>query len=70
MARKSMEIGKLNSRQSLVAILNENDEIVEYVVCSYYDANARYGEQWTWGHYFINLNDACDYIAKEVDKEE
>ena len=30
---KSIEIGKLNSRQSLVAILNENNEIVQYVVC-------------------------------------
>ena len=70
MARKSMEIGKLNSRQSLVAILNENNEIVEYVVCSYYIPSRPFGSQWDWGHYFVNLKDACDYIATEVDREE
>ena len=68
--RKSIEIGKLNNRQSLVAILNGNDEIVEYVVCSNYDASRRFGSQGEWGHYFINLKDACDYISREVDKEE
>ena len=70
MARKSMEIGKLNNRQSLVAILNENNEIVEYVVCSYYTPSRPFGSQWDWGHYFVNLKDACDYIATEVDRED
>lgn len=70
MARKSMEIGKLNSRQSLVAILNGNNEIVEYVVCSYYTPLRPFGSQWDWGHYFTNLKDACDYIAREVNKED
>lgn len=68
--RRSMEIGKLNSRQSLVAILNENDEIVEYVVCSHYTPSRPFGSQWDWGHYFTNLKDAFDYIVTEVNKEE
>ena len=67
---KSMEIGKLNSRQSLVAVINENDEITSYVICSYYDSSKRFGEQWSWGHYFKNLKTACNYIATEVNEEE
>lgn len=68
--RKSKEIGKLNNRQSLVAILNENDEVVQWVVCSYYNPSRTFGSQWDWGHYFVNLKDACDYIATEVNGEE
>lgn len=67
---KSIEIGKLNSRQSLVAILNENNEIVQYVVCSYYTPSRPFGTQWDCGHYFDDLKSACDYIAREVNREE
>lgn len=68
--RKSIEIGKLNSRQSLVAILNDKKEIVEWVVCSYYDGTKPFGSQWSWGHYFVSLYSACTYIATEVNKED
>lgn len=34
-----------------------------YVVCSYYDATAREGAQWCWGHYFRNYDDALEYFV-------
>ena len=58
----SRELGKVNDRQSMVEILNENNEPVEWVVCSYYDATKPYGSQWNWGHYFSNFVDACLYV--------
>ena len=58
----SRELGKVNDRQSMVEILNENNEPVEWVVCSYYDATKPLGSQWSWGHYFSNFVDACLYV--------
>ena len=69
-SRTSREIGKLNSRQSLVEILDENNKRTQWVVCSYYDGTKPFGTQWNWGHYFTSLWNACVYIATEVDKEE
>lgn len=58
----SRELGKINKMQSMVEILNENNEPVEWVVCSEYDANRPFGSQWIWGHYFSNFVDACLYV--------
>ena len=66
----SRELGKINDRQSMVEILNEDGKPVEWVVCSYYDATQPYGSQWSWGHYFESFVKACIYVAKlsEEDK--
>lgn len=60
----SREIGKINDHQSMVEILNENNEVVEWVVCSYYDSWRPFGAQWDWGHYFSSFASACDYAAE------
>lgn len=65
----SREIGKVNDRQSMVEILNENNEVVEWVVCSYYDASKPFGSQWDWGHYFDSFVSACNYVS-EINKED
>lgn len=58
----SRELGKINNRQSMVEILNENNEPVEWVVCSFYDATQPFGSQWSWGHYFDSFIKACLYV--------
>lgn len=64
----SRELGKINDRQSMVEILNENNEPVEWVVCSFYDAAQPFGSQWSWGHYFDSFIKACMYVD-ELEKE-
>lgn len=60
----SMELMK-DGRRSLVARLNDDGSVFEYVVCSYYD-----GKQWTWGHYFGNdLTAAVNYINDPEEEE-
>ena len=61
---RSRELGKINKTQSMVEILNENNEPVEWVVCSFYDPELPFGSQWSWGHYFGNFVDACLYVNK------
>lgn len=49
---KSIELKKhQNGQHSLVAWLKD-DEVINYVVCSYYDGSKEFGSQWCWGHYF------------------
>lgn len=61
---KSRELLKLNERQSIVEI--EKGNTTEYCVCSYYDDNKPEGSKWTWGHYFLTLEDAIKYAATKV----
>ena len=65
----SREIGKIDMRQSMVEILNENGTPVEWVVCSYYDPNRPFGSQWDWGHYFNSFAGACIYVASLFEEE-
>ena len=37
---------------SLVAVINEDDDVQEYVTCRGYDKTRTYGEQWELGRYF------------------
>lgn len=64
----SKELMKLNDRQSLVEILDEENTPVEWVVCSNYDPKRRYGEQWGWARHFYAPLDACNYIAEHVSR--
>ena len=61
----SRELGKINKTQSMVEILNENNEPVEWVVCSFYDPELPFGSQWSWGHYFGSFTDACLYVHEK-----
>lgn len=65
----SRELGKIDDRRSMVEILNEDGNPVEWVICSYYDATKPYGSQWNWGHYFSNFVDACLYVHEEEMKQ-
>lgn len=65
----SRELGKINDVQSMVEILDENNNPVEWVVCSYYDAKQPFGSQWTWGHYFDSFVKACLYVSNLEAKE-
>lgn len=60
----SRELGKINERQSMVEILNEDGKAVEWVVCSFYDATQPFGSQWSWGHYFVSFAHACLYVEE------
>ena len=52
-----------NGDKYLVAVLNDDDTLEEYVACSYFNPSAPYGSQWCWGHYFgKNLSGAVDYF--------
>lgn len=63
----NVELMKVNERQSLVAKII-NGKVHEYVVCSYFDPTQPDGSQWCWGHYFSNLENAMDYVARCQDK--
>ena len=60
----SRELGKINDRQSMVEILNEDGRAVEWVVCSFYDGTKPFGSQWNWGHYFSSFGNACLYVEQ------
>lgn len=48
---KTLELLKVKG-VSLVAVLNEDGNVQEYVTCRDYAKARPYGDQWTWGHYF------------------
>ena len=60
---KSVELLKFSESQSLVQIFKDNGEHKEYCVCSHYDPNAKEGSKWDWGHYFVDMEGALQYIA-------
>lgn len=60
---KSVELLKFSKSQSLVQIFKDNGEHKEYVVCSNYNPKAPEGSKWDWGHYFIDMEGALQYIA-------
>lgn len=49
-----------HGQHSFVAVIKDN-VIIKYVICSYYDSSRRYGDQWCWGHYFFEFEDAIEY---------
>lgn len=58
---------KMN-KQYLIAIYN-GTEIIQYVVCKNYNPQAKYGQQWDWGHYFLvdhgdALENALEYLHR------
>ena len=56
--RELMKVGD----KSLILVDYESGRH-EYVVGSYYDANAEIGSRWVWGHYFgTDLTAAVNYI--------
>jgi hypothetical protein len=62
---KSIELHKYNNK-SFVLILKDDDTVSQYVICSNYNGNARFGEQWDFGHYFYSFESAVDYWNEEV----
>jgi hypothetical protein len=62
---KSIELHKHNNK-SFVLILKDDDTVSQYTVCSNYNKNARFGEQWDYGHYFFSFENAVDYWNEEV----
>lgn len=61
----TIELKKIDARRSLVVWVTPEGH-KKYVVCSYYDHEKPVGEQWCWGHYFLDLWDAVDYARKEI----
>ena len=54
---KSIELMKhQNGQHSLVLWVKEREDgtinVLNVVVCSYYDPSREFGSQWCWGHYF------------------
>ena len=48
---KTLELLRMKD-VSLVAVINQDGNVQEYVTCRWYDSTMEYGEQWSWGHYF------------------
>lgn len=42
-----------NKDRYLVAVINDEEQITKYVVCSGYDPTRKYGDQWYNGTYFM-----------------
>lgn len=57
--RRSVELMKFEDGRSLVLL--EINEDQEFVVCSNYDKTKEVGNQWDWGHYFYDLEEAIKY---------
>lgn len=70
---KSIELMKhSNGQHSLVLWLREREgdgglEVINIVVCSYYDPTKEFGSQWCWGHYFgkDGLQEAINYLNEQ-----
>lgn len=45
----------------LLSLKTCTNHITQYVVCSNYQPEAKFGSQWDWGHYFWNDNYAGAY---------
>ena len=60
---KSVELMK-KGEKSLIMVTHDSGN-KEFVVATGYDANAPFGSQWYWGHYFgDDLENAVDYIRR------
>jgi len=64
----TVELKKIDARRSLVLWVTP-EGYKKFVVCSYYNADEPVGQQWVWGHYFTDIEDAVKYI-EEIRHEE
>lgn len=48
-------------------VLWETGKATQYVVCSYFDPTKEEGSMWIWGHYFMDLPSALDYLTEGYD---
>lgn len=62
----SSELFEYNERNDQYLVVHLIDgKPHQYVVCSHYNPDAKFGEQWDWGHYFNKLDNALMYLRRE-----
>ena len=61
----TVELKKIDERRSLVLWVTPEGH-KKFVVCSFYDPKQPVGQQWCWGHYFTDIEDAIEYTKEKI----
>lgn len=59
-------LGDLDDCRSMIKA-TFGDGHIEYVVCFGFDREKPIGQQWYWGTYFMEFQQACNYAARYGD---
>lgn len=60
-------LGKTNDGHDALVIMD--GATMKFVVCRYYDPTAPENQQWSWGHYYHDVNSFSKAVVEEFSGE-